>query len=966
MHNRTRSQESFIYKGSWLLVYFESRNSRLDKSFVKERSILIPSLYIEVNKPMKTELHITDHQIHYDAFISYTHTDRDTRIAKLIQFQLEHYHIPKEIQLSTGKRSFKRVFRDNDELRASGRLSDAISTALCNSDYLIIICSSAASKSGWVSLEMDEFLLMHPTDHILTVLSDGELPDIIPKALLQRESNSLGFNLLSCDYRGNLRKAKKTELPRLIAGMLGCQYDDLIQRAKKYRQRILIRVLSACVVLLTVLLTYYIKTNRTISLQRDTIAQQNHDIKVEQSINIASMSDRIYHERHRTEAIRYALEAVNCVDQYSDCPAPTVLALQQSTHAYTPKENNRLVEMHTYSASSLVDTFVTYEWDNKSYLACTDGLGIAYVWDVFTGELLLQVSASERYKDIVFIKDYVCLFDKYGFKKYSLHSMKEMGDYSYPRGLHKISSVRIATSDQGILIPLYDENNKYVPCLYNIDKDQYMTYGLQDKIEPRSVLLSNNNKWIVLEDVQYSDKRLHRIIIINTINKAQYCLDEYTDLSDFLLLNEDNLIVIGHRTLEGVGQVYVNGARASWQSDLHEPGSVACYSLESGDKKWENTWEYWLPGTGNLTLFDGDKQSRANAYLFAYSEAMSRIIDLNTGSTLNEIMFPGRILCVFPESYYTDQSMTAILKDGSYATFCFDSKDMVRHQNVLASNILRVAKTGEYIVGLTTDYDRFAVAHEFVSYSINGIDTALEMNVPAVMSTKKTVRNTFDENRTFVQDDSVENLYVSLHDQTTNQTRSLDQGFYSDKRYYFNDLVDGLYKWSDDGESVLIATTDGLALYNQDGHMVGLLDLPSTNDCWFCFCGNYLFILDGDPIKGEILHQYDKATAVEIQSTVLRLSRSMHLGLDWPFCKALNLYHIEEDKYIVLYHGFHSSEHSAYVLNHGLEIEQHIENGVDYDPGSDCFIVDDYTKGLHSMKRLSIDGLIKLAKSQIE
>ena len=48
----------------------------------------------------------------YNAFISYRHSPLDMEIAKKVHTGLETYKIPKAVQLKTGKKKIKRVFRD--------------------------------------------------------------------------------------------------------------------------------------------------------------------------------------------------------------------------------------------------------------------------------------------------------------------------------------------------------------------------------------------------------------------------------------------------------------------------------------------------------------------------------------------------------------------------------------------------------------------------------------------------------------------------------------------------------------------------------------------------------------------------------------------------------------------------------------------------------------------------------------
>ncbi|WP_092059620.1 toll/interleukin-1 receptor domain-containing protein [Butyrivibrio sp. INlla14] len=120
----------------------------------------------------------------YNAFISYKHAALDNKIAEEIIKRLERYHIPKNIQKSTGHKKIDRIFRDKDELPITNDLNDTISSALANSDYLIVICSTNTKKSTWVEKEIEIFLKNHTKNQVLTVLADGEPYDVIPQILL--------------------------------------------------------------------------------------------------------------------------------------------------------------------------------------------------------------------------------------------------------------------------------------------------------------------------------------------------------------------------------------------------------------------------------------------------------------------------------------------------------------------------------------------------------------------------------------------------------------------------------------------------------------------------------------------------------------------------------------------------------------------------------------------------------------
>ena len=185
---------------------------------------------------------------HYNAFISYRHVPRDITVAEEVQRQLERFRIPAAIRKSTGISKIERIFRDKDELPISANLTDDIDFALKHSDYLIVICSPAVLESVWVAREIDLFLETHSEQQVLTVLSEGDPAQAIPPRLLQRRETvtledgsrqevMVPAEPLSCDYRMSFRNARKKELPRLAAVMLGCSYDELVNRTRQYQTR---------------------------------------------------------------------------------------------------------------------------------------------------------------------------------------------------------------------------------------------------------------------------------------------------------------------------------------------------------------------------------------------------------------------------------------------------------------------------------------------------------------------------------------------------------------------------------------------------------------------------------------------------------------------------------------------------------------------------------------------------------
>ena len=213
--------------------------------------------------------------LHYNAFISYKHAPADIAVAKEVQHRLEHYRVPKAVRKQTGRERIERIFRDQEELPITSDLSKDIDAALQDAEFLIVICSTSTKLSTWVPREIARFLEFHDRNHILTVLVDGEPNEVIPKILL--EETTVGtdengnvteqkriFEPLSCDYRGNLRQARKTEIPRLAAALLGCRYDELVMRERQYKLKRLTAMAAVGGVLALGAITYLIWSNRQI------------------------------------------------------------------------------------------------------------------------------------------------------------------------------------------------------------------------------------------------------------------------------------------------------------------------------------------------------------------------------------------------------------------------------------------------------------------------------------------------------------------------------------------------------------------------------------------------------------------------------------------------------------------------------------------------------------------------------
>jgi len=268
---------------------------------------------------------------HYHAFISYRHHPEDIKVAEQIHKGLEHYNIPKAIRKRTDGKL--RLFRDKEELPITSNLTDDITRALRGSDFLIVICSTHTRESQWVQREIEVFLQTHDHNRVLTVLVDGENPyDIIPTILCNKtqtdpqtgEVTQVPIEPLSCDWRVGRRKARREELPRLAAALLGCGYDELRQRERQYRTRRLIAVFSAALVAALALTGYVVYNSMQIQKANEQLEDANNrltdaNIRIQnnleeaqynQSQYLASTSQQQLEAGDRMLAMALALEAL--------------------------------------------------------------------------------------------------------------------------------------------------------------------------------------------------------------------------------------------------------------------------------------------------------------------------------------------------------------------------------------------------------------------------------------------------------------------------------------------------------------------------------------------------------------------------------------------------------------------------------------------------------------------------------
>jgi tetratricopeptide (TPR) repeat protein len=184
----------------------------------------------------------------YKAFISYSHHDR--KAAEWLHSGLEGYRAPRGLRGGADEgagAALRPIFRDRDELSAAADLSEAIRTALSQSETLIILCSAQSAASRWVDKEVAYFLEARGVEDVIIVIAPDArvgvaLSELLPPAL--RQALPQGVEPLAVDLRQDADGKRLAKL-KIAARLLGVSLDRLVQRDARRRLRLMTAFTSA-------------------------------------------------------------------------------------------------------------------------------------------------------------------------------------------------------------------------------------------------------------------------------------------------------------------------------------------------------------------------------------------------------------------------------------------------------------------------------------------------------------------------------------------------------------------------------------------------------------------------------------------------------------------------------------------------------------------------------------------------
>ncbi|MBQ6150408.1 MAG: TIR domain-containing protein [Mogibacterium sp.] len=682
---------------------------------------------------------------HYDAFISYNHNPRDNKITRELQRKLESFKLPKGVETHSGKDSIKRVFLDKGELEVSGDLNTIIEDALENSDYLIVICSPESKESIWVHREIEFFLKNHTIDQILTVITEGEPFDVLPEEILYEdivdENGNTVRNMrepLSCDYRLPVRKADREELPRLIAAIMGCRYDELVQRQKHYRMRRMIALLASAAVLLTSAVGYLIWSNQQIR------TNYNKSLR-EESLNLATQSEEALERGDRIGAIRYALQALPSKDQDRPVVSEAVLAISEALNLYHSSLEHKWNAVRQYTSDFSCYDAIPFSAGGHEYAAGRLAGGRVRIWDADSGDALLTDYTDGLYKaghEIIALevsddgslllisnKSIFALDVPSGKEKYRL-------DVSIPSMPDAEASMRDKYCRNGNTlwaIAFANYENDYCLIRIDIEKGKIVKDIHTGEDLPECLAISPDGKYLayVHEINNLTEDQLE--LIDTETGKMQKAIKAC--ISDVRFFGKDKIIICGcnerpdtydyakviHSDYISLGVDYTY----TFTDYAYRSLFVSCFASPTLEEIWNKDYSGYYCG---MPTFDP-------AYDQPAPPVNEEDIFCTTGSNMTRISKDGDIIDeieyqspIVARGYTTDGSgqIWAILKNGNEAVYVPETKRNRVSHNVFADNIIARRNNASHDMHglyMITGGSRESDKHSLTKYEVNGIDS---------------------------------------------------------------------------------------------------------------------------------------------------------------------------------------------------------------------------------------------------
>ena len=651
----------------------------------------------------------------YNAFISYRHSLEDNKIAKEVQTQLEHFHIPHKIRKLTGKKRIERIFRDKEELPITSDLNEDIDYALGHSDYLIVLCSTHTSESIWVQKEIETFLINHTKKEILTVLVDGEPEDVIPEILTHDTvtrtlkdgseiTNEEVIEPLSCDYRLPIKQARKEELPRIAATIIGCSYDELMRRRRQYKIRRAVIATSIVGALVIAIMGYLLWSLAKIN-------ENYHKALVAQSQTLAVQSEKALDEGDKVKAIELALQGLPSEDN-PDMPVTDEAwkALSESLGTYIAPGLNSCEPDWKYEMESVIEEF--YTDTNNSIIAAADTANNIRVWDAETHEVLADISyLGEPIKGFGFAGEgrLVVLTSKrmVGFDTSNMEeawSVDVNADYG---GIENCISSAVdsytfaAKTDEGIIIA--DSNDGTI--IKQITTDDFDAEAI---IEAK---ISADGSMVALKCNADSDD----YYIGSSVYLYNIDADSFTKIQDeFPLILASRFNKDGDYVVLSLGQQdYYSSILGVTQIMYESTAYFSKYDKDTGELLWTNETDYMSSTINSRVIMLKYKESdgsMTDVLIALYSDRCTIVNDV-TGEKIADIELPAEFISCFSSG---ENTLLLVLKNGVYFTVKLEEGN----DSYIASSYFAEDLSSVDLINVTEDGFGFVALPEKSNYLV--------------------------------------------------------------------------------------------------------------------------------------------------------------------------------------------------------------------------------------------------------
>lgn len=850
---------------------------------------------------------------HYSAFISYRHAELDIHVAEEVQKLLEHYHIPKEIQKSKGLKNIPPIFRDKNELPITSNLDADISEALENSEYLIVICSTHTNESIWVSREIEYFLKSHSKSQILTILADGEPQEVIPEVLLtdtvtRKDINGVEYieqipiEPLSCDLRKGIKKSKKDEIPRLAAALIGCSYDELVQRQKQYMIKRLAAILSVAFILVAIAISYLVWSTIRI---RDNY----YDALKNKAKFLATESTSLLEDEQRITAIQLALAALPSeADPDMPVTSEAEYALTMATRAYVAENGSTIDSTWNYQCADTVSDYVISP--NRKYLAAYDSSSNLYIWNLEDNSLVYDdhtdtsvnyISFTEN-DNLIVIEDSViyCMDCSTGSQIWTSQGTEIDSIYYGPNADIVGNLMYLATVGNGIFI--IDCSDGTITNRY--DYPDYISHVSSIKVN------SDGSKLIYSYD---TEEDIYRTGCCDLLTGEFYTgQNDYGYISDVFFVTDDTFIAVNGTNVDDASYgIYNTMVLSNYEMTIDY---IDCVSQEY---IWQSNFETdqvnLKNGLLNITYTDENGQD-VPAIVF-YSGNKASVYSINDGSELNTYNFNVPLINATGTNnsnmyFFTSNGQIGIIKSNE------NGKQTINLVKYFANDLNKLSSNNAFFVHQRGSSD-------IICYDINVYDDQYS-------SFSEDRYEAFDDYRIF--DDY---LVVTFKEDDINRINfyDLNSKAYKASCKFDDDITDIKILDDLDGNIYVIANKSSgekydVILYSispETGEIVDEGNLISGSDFYiydyFYYKDNYIYYYDGGGEKSNIYRvcltdesmlEYNLESFINVYSLDPVISNDLSMVLLGSMDETIELYNFESNELTTLSNSLDSYEYAVF------------------------------------------------------